>query len=43
MLEADYTFFNPSKWSYRGQTGNGLEIYEHKENGRIVMCVLLKS
>lgn len=35
MLETEYTFFNPSKWSYKGQTGNGLEIYEHRENGEI--------
>ncbi|MED1665748.1 hypothetical protein [Brevibacillus laterosporus] len=35
MLEAVYTIFNPSKWSYRGQTGNGLEIYEHMERGWI--------
>ncbi|MBM7111344.1 hypothetical protein [Brevibacillus laterosporus] len=23
------------QWSYNGKTGDGLEIYEHKENGRI--------
>jgi hypothetical protein len=23
------------KWSYNGKTGNGLEIYEHKESGSI--------
>lgn len=35
MLDIDYTFFSPSKWNYKGQTGNCLEIYEHKENGSI--------
>lgn len=35
MLETDFTFFSPSKWYYRGQTGSGFEIYEHKESGKI--------
>lgn len=35
MLETEYTFFNAHKWRHKGYTGNGLEIYEHKETGVI--------